>query len=194
MIAIEVKFHSTGAASHDNPHKRPRWSGGSAPWRLPASAEWQPTIHHSMRTAASRLGEFTGSAPAAAGFSFRLSGLCHDPPHKKKGGASAHRACTGNCTSSHRLRDYFGKLAGREPRQAEEDRYRLLARNMTDVITRHGKNRAIAVHLAGGRAVVWRRRAGTCGAWPVRSRACCRPAGLSHALADSATLRREPLG
>ena len=26
---------------------------------------------------------------------------------------------------------------------AEEDRYRLFARNMTDVITRHGKNRAI---------------------------------------------------
>ncbi len=39
---------------------------------------------------------------------------------------------------------------------AEEDRYRLLARNMTDVITRHGPQRLGAVRLAGGRAAVRR--------------------------------------
>jgi cell cycle sensor histidine kinase DivJ len=34
---------------------------------------------------------------------------------------------------------------------AEEDRYRLLARNMTDVITRHGRNGSGGVRLIGGR-------------------------------------------
>ncbi len=34
---------------------------------------------------------------------------------------------------------------------AEEDRYRLLARNMTDVITRHGRNGAVHVRFAGRR-------------------------------------------
>ena len=37
---------------------------------------------------------------------------------------------------------------------AEEDRYRLLARNMTDVITRHGRDGSVSVRLAGRRIVV----------------------------------------
>ena len=42
---------------------------------------------------------------------------------------------------------------------AEEDRYRLLARNMTDVITRHGRNGAVLFVSPAARGVIRRARA-----------------------------------
>ena len=59
---------------------------------------------------------------------------------------------------------------------AEEERYRLLARNMTDVITRHGKQRRRAVRLAGGRTAVRRARAANSPATAC-STACMWPTG-----------------
>ena len=41
---------------------------------------------------------------------------------------------------------------------AEEDRYRLLARNMTDVITRHGRNGAVLFVSPAAREPVRRAR------------------------------------
>jgi cell cycle sensor histidine kinase DivJ len=86
-----------------------------------------------------------------------------------------------------RLRDYFGKLAGSEPRQSEEDRYRLLARNMTDVITRHGKNRAILFISPAAEALFGAAAQDLCGDGLFnRVHVADRPAYLS-AIAGSAT-------
>ena len=62
----------------------------------------------------------------------------------------------------------------------EEDRYRLLARNMSDVISRHRRNGAVQFISPAvgddvgdaGRAAAWAR--------PVRPRPCRRSSGLSH--------------
>ena len=77
---------------------------------------------------------------------------------------------------------------------AEEDRYRLLARNMTDVITRHGRN---------GACCSYRRRPSSCSACASdelmghglfdRVHVADRPAYLT-ALADAAAHRRGPFG
>ena len=45
---------------------------------------------------------------------------------------------------------------------AEEDRYRLLARNMTDVITRHGRDGAVLFVSPAARVVVRLRRSPSC--------------------------------
>ena len=57
---------------------------------------------------------------------------------------------------------------------AEEDRYRLLARNMTDVITRHGRNGAVLFVVAGGRSAVRRAGKANCSATAC-STACMSP-------------------
>ncbi len=62
---------------------------------------------------------------------------------------------------------------------AEEDRYRLLARNMTDVITRHGRDGAVLFVSPAAESLFGSRACGAARAWPVRARPCRRPAGLS---------------
>ena len=59
---------------------------------------------------------------------------------------------------------------------AEEDRYRLLARNMTDVITRHGTQRRGAVRFARGGDAVRRQGRANCTATTC-SIACMSPTG-----------------
>jgi len=71
---------------------------------------------------------------------------------------------------------------------AEEDRYRLLARNMTDVITRHGKNRAILFISPSAEPLFGARVQDLCGHGLFnRVHVGDRPAYLT-AIADSATL------
>ena len=55
---------------------------------------------------------------------------------------------------------------------AEEDRYRLLARNMGDVITRHRRNGAVEFISPAAQTAVRRADQSIDGARPVRSRAC----------------------
>ena len=62
---------------------------------------------------------------------------------------------------------------------AEEDRYRLLARNMTDVITRHGRNGAVLFVSPAAETLFSAKVERAARPSPVRSRACHRPAGLS---------------
>ena len=78
---------------------------------------------------------------------------------------------------------------------AEEDRYRLLARNMTDVITRHGRNGAVLfVSPAAEPLFGVARRASLLGHGLFdRVHVADRPAYLT-ALADAAALRRRPFG
>ena len=64
---------------------------------------------------------------------------------------------------------------------AEEDRYRLLARNMTDVITRHGRNGAVLFVSPAAEQLFGVPVARLHGPWPVRSRPRRRPSGLSDA-------------
>ena len=64
------------------------------------------------------------------------------------GGALRHRDCAPRRVAGSR------RLAAA---QREEARYHLLARNMTDVITRHGRNGAVTVRFAGRRVAVRRR-------------------------------------
>ena len=87
------------------------------------------------------------------------------------------------------LRDYIESLARTSfgPRHAEEDRYRLLARNMTDVITLHGKNRAILFISPAAEALFGARAQDLCGDGLFnRVHVGDRPAYLT-AIADSAT-------
>ena len=77
---------------------------------------------------------------------------------------------------------------------AEEDRYRLLARNMTDVITRHGQNGAVLFVSPAAEPLFGVRAAALDRARPVRPRACRRPAGLPHRARRCGGARRRPLG
>ena len=77
---------------------------------------------------------------------------------------------------------------------AEEDRYRLLARNMTDVITRHGKNGAVLFVSPAAEPLFGAARERTHRPRPVRPRACRRPAGLSHRARRCGRARRAALG
>ena len=63
---------------------------------------------------------------------------------------------------------------------AEEDRYHLLARNMTDVITRHGRNGTVLFVSPAAEQLFGVRAADAQRPRPVRPRPCRRPAGLSH--------------
>ena len=63
---------------------------------------------------------------------------------------------------------------------AEEDRYRLLARNMTDVITRHGRNGAVLFVSPAAETLFGAKVGELHGHRPVRSRACRRSSRLSH--------------
>ena len=62
---------------------------------------------------------------------------------------------------------------------AEEDRYRLLARNMTDVITRHGRNGAVLFISPAAEALFGVPRSELLRPRPVRPRPCRGPSGLS---------------
>ena len=77
---------------------------------------------------------------------------------------------------------------------AEEDRYRLLARNMTDVITRHGRNGAV-LFVSPAAEPLFGVRVGELAGHGLfdRVHVADRPAYLT-ALADAAALRRGPLG
>ena len=77
---------------------------------------------------------------------------------------------------------------------AEEDRYRLLARNMTDVITRHGRNGAVLFVSPAAEPLFGVRTGELDGPRPVRPRACRRPAGLSHRARRCGRARRGPFG
>ena len=72
----------------------------------------------------------------------------------------------------------------------EEDRYRLLARNMSDVISRHQPQRRGAVHFAGGRSHARRAGGAAAGPRPVRPRPCRRSSGLSHRAVGCRARRR----
>ena len=63
---------------------------------------------------------------------------------------------------------------------AEEDRYRLLARNMTDVIMRHGRNGAVLFVSPAAEALFGVPLNELLRPRPVRPRPCRRSAGLSH--------------
>ena len=63
---------------------------------------------------------------------------------------------------------------------AEEDRYRLLARNMTDVITRHAKNGTVQFVSPAAEPLFGAKVQRSARPWLVRARACCRSSGLSH--------------
>ena len=59
---------------------------------------------------------------------------------------------------------------------AEEDRYRLLARNMTDVITRHGRNGAVLFVSPAAEPLFGAQRSASCTATAC-SIACMSPTG-----------------
>ncbi len=63
---------------------------------------------------------------------------------------------------------------------AEEDRYRLLARNMTDVITRHGRNGTVLFASPAAEPLFGAPVERSARPRPVRPRACRRPPGLSR--------------
>ena len=77
---------------------------------------------------------------------------------------------------------------------AEEDRYRLLARNMTDVITRHGRDGAVLFASPAARIAVRLRHRRTARARSVRARPRRRPPGLSDRARRCRGFGREPLG
>lgn len=61
----------------------------------------------------------------------------------------------------------------------EEERYRLLAHNISDVISRHSRNGAIRFISPAAEALLGTAAAIASGARSVRPRSCGRPAGLS---------------
>ena len=77
---------------------------------------------------------------------------------------------------------------------AEEDRYRLLARNMTDVITRHGRNGAVLFVSPAAETLFGAQGRRAARPRPVRPRACRGPAGLSHGAGGCGGARRSALG
>ena len=77
---------------------------------------------------------------------------------------------------------------------AEEDRYRLLARNMTDVISRHGKNGAVLFLSPAAEKLFGVRPERVAQPWTVRPRSCRRPSGLSHRIGGCGGARRGALG
>ena len=76
---------------------------------------------------------------------------------------------------------------------AEEDRYRFLARNMTDVITRHARNGTVPVVSPAAEPLFATEVQDLLGTRPVRARACCRTFGVSHRVGQLHVFRRKPL-
>ena len=76
---------------------------------------------------------------------------------------------------------------------AEEDRYRLLARNMTDVITRHGRNGAVLFASPAAETLFGAKVSELARAPAVRPGACRRPSGLSHGIGRCGFARRGAL-
>ena len=123
-------------------------------------------------------------ALAAAGLLLALSALGLQPPAVLA--ADAHGAlaalgiisaalyATGSCARRRAAHAHRCGLLN-----AEEERYRLLARNMTDVITRHGRNGAVLFVSPAAEPLFGVRAQRACRSRPVRPRACGRPAGLS---------------
>ena len=72
----------------------------------------------------------------------------------------------------------------------EEDRYRLLARNMSDVISRHRRNGAVQFISPAAEAMLGAPVARLLRPRPVRPRPCRRSSGLSHRACRSGARRR----
>ena len=76
----------------------------------------------------------------------------------------------------------------------EEDRYRLLARNITDVITRHRRNGTVRFASPAAETPVRRAGENAARSRPVRPRACRRPAGLPDGAGRCRRAGRQQLG
>ena len=72
----------------------------------------------------------------------------------------------------------------------EEDRYRLLARNMSDVISRHRRNGAVQFISPAAEAHAGHAGVAAAGPRPVRPRPCRRSSGLSHRAVGCGARRR----
>ncbi len=113
----------------------------------------------------------------------------------RRAGGAQHRRGVALCDGARARRRIAGPRQLLRLLKAEEDRYRLLARNMTDVITRHRRNGAVrfvspaAEPLFGmsPKRELHRPR-------PVRPRACRRPPGLSDGAGRCVVAGRSALG